>query len=185
MAETKPLTAYWMHDVIRISEPLTIGKHAWRLVQYRGLENRYVIDEATGIRRHVETPRNLRRLRVAAARRAIRGLATGPRLAEVRLQRRTASRPAAEPAQALRRMPVGSPAPRRRHRHTGVARRYRRSGPHRSGPMTTRGRSPAADEGNETMDPIQRPITMGMSTRSAYELDRARRAGPDRSAPRP
>ena len=36
MAETKPLTAYWMHDVIRISEPLTIGKHAWRLVQYRG-----------------------------------------------------------------------------------------------------------------------------------------------------
>ena len=37
--------------------------------------------------------------------------------------------------------------------------------------MTTRGRSPAADEGNETMDPIQRPITMGMSTRSAYDLD--------------
>ena len=31
MAKTKPLTAYWMHDVIRISEPLTIGKHAWRL----------------------------------------------------------------------------------------------------------------------------------------------------------
>ena len=26
MAETKPLTAYWMHDVIRISEPLTIRK---------------------------------------------------------------------------------------------------------------------------------------------------------------
>ena len=34
MAETKPLTAYWMHDVIRISEPLTIGKHAWRLVRW-------------------------------------------------------------------------------------------------------------------------------------------------------
>ena len=30
MAETKPLTAYWMHDVIQISEPMTIGKHAWR-----------------------------------------------------------------------------------------------------------------------------------------------------------
>ena len=56
MAETKPLTAYWMHDVIRISEPLTIGKHARRLVQYRGLENRYVIDEATRIGRLVEMP---------------------------------------------------------------------------------------------------------------------------------
>ena len=57
MAETKPLTtAYWMHDVIRISEPLTIGKHAWRLVQYRGLENRYVIDEATRIGQVVEMP---------------------------------------------------------------------------------------------------------------------------------
>ena len=56
MAETKPLTAYWMHDVIRISEPKTIGKHAWRLVQYRGVENRYVIDEATRIGRLVEMP---------------------------------------------------------------------------------------------------------------------------------
>ena len=56
MAETKPLTAYWMHDVIRSPEPLTIGKHAWRLVQYRGLENHYVIDEATGIGRLVEMP---------------------------------------------------------------------------------------------------------------------------------
>ena len=37
--------------------------------------------------------------------------------------------------------------------------------------MTTRGKSPAADEGNETMDPIQRPTTMGMSTRGAYDLD--------------
>ena len=26
MAETKPLTAYWMHDIIRISDPRTIGK---------------------------------------------------------------------------------------------------------------------------------------------------------------
>ena len=56
MAETKPLTAYWMHDVIRISEPRAIGKHAWRLVQYRGVENRYVIDEATRIGGFVEMP---------------------------------------------------------------------------------------------------------------------------------
>ena len=56
MAETKPLTAYWMHDVIRISEPLTIGKHAWRLVQYRGLKSRYVIDKATRIGWLVEMP---------------------------------------------------------------------------------------------------------------------------------
>ena len=56
MAETKPLTAYWMHDVIRISEPLTIGKHAWRLVQYRGSESRYTVDETTGIGRLVEMP---------------------------------------------------------------------------------------------------------------------------------
>ena len=56
MAEPKPLTAYWMHDVIRISEPMTIGKHAWRLVQYRDTTSRYVTDETTGIRRLVETP---------------------------------------------------------------------------------------------------------------------------------
>ena len=31
---------------------------------------------------------------------------------------------AGQPAQALRRMPVGAPTPRRGHRHTGVARRY-------------------------------------------------------------
>ena len=37
--------------------------------------------------------------------------------------------------------------------------------------MTTRSKSPTADEGNETMDPVQRPTTMGMSTRSAYDLD--------------
>ena len=56
MAEPKPLTAYWMHDVIRISEPLTIGKHAWRLVQYRDTTSRYVADETTGIRHLVEKP---------------------------------------------------------------------------------------------------------------------------------
>ena len=36
MAETKPLTAYWMHDVIRISEPLTTSENThggWN--QYR------------------------------------------------------------------------------------------------------------------------------------------------------
>ena len=37
--------------------------------------------------------------------------------------------------------------------------------------MTTRSKSPTADEGNETMDPVQRPTTMGTSTRSAYDLD--------------
>ena len=37
--------------------------------------------------------------------------------------------------------------------------------------MTIRSKSPPADEGNETMDPVQRPTTMGMSTRSAYDLD--------------
>ena len=37
--------------------------------------------------------------------------------------------------------------------------------------MTIRSRSPAADEGNETMDPIPRSTTMSMSTRSAYDLD--------------
>ena len=56
MAEPKPLTAYWMHDVIRISKPVTIGKHAWRLVQYRDTTSRYVIDETTGLSRLAETP---------------------------------------------------------------------------------------------------------------------------------
>ena len=56
MAQPKTLTAYWMHDVIGISEPITIGKHAWRLVQYRDTTSRYVTDETTGTRRLVETP---------------------------------------------------------------------------------------------------------------------------------
>ena len=34
MARKIPLTSYWMHDVIRVSESLTIDEHAWRLVQY-------------------------------------------------------------------------------------------------------------------------------------------------------
>ena len=37
--------------------------------------------------------------------------------------------------------------------------------------MTTRSKLPAADEGSETMDRIQRPTTMSTSTRSAYDLD--------------
>ena len=49
MAETKPLTAYSMHDVIRICEPSATGKQAWRLVQYRGSESRYTVDETIGI----------------------------------------------------------------------------------------------------------------------------------------
>ena len=56
MAEPKPLTAYWMHDVVRISEPMTIGKHVCRLVRYRDTTSHYVTDEATGIRQLVETP---------------------------------------------------------------------------------------------------------------------------------
>ena len=35
MAEKIPRNAYWMHDVLRVSEPITIGRHAWRLVHYR------------------------------------------------------------------------------------------------------------------------------------------------------
>ena len=49
MAEPKPLTAYWMHEVIRISEPMTIGKHAWRLMQYRDTTSRYVTDETPAV----------------------------------------------------------------------------------------------------------------------------------------
>ena len=37
--------------------------------------------------------------------------------------------------------------------------------------MTARSKLPAADEGSETMDRIQRPTTMSTSTRSAYDLD--------------
>lgn len=35
MTENVSLTAYWMHDILQISEPITIDRHAWRLVQYR------------------------------------------------------------------------------------------------------------------------------------------------------
>ena len=121
MAETKPLTAYWMHDVIRISEPLTIGKHAWRLVQYRGSESRYTVDETTGIGRHVEMPAIFVDYEWRRLDERFEDWRQGPRLAEVRLQRRTASRPAPQPAQALRHMPVGPPGPGRRHRYPGVA----------------------------------------------------------------
>ena len=56
MTEPKRLTAYWMKDVIRISEPRTIGKHAWRLVKYHCTENRYVTDEVSGVGRYIEAP---------------------------------------------------------------------------------------------------------------------------------
>ena len=43
-----------MKDIIRISEPLTIGKHEWRLVQYRDISTDYVNDEVTGVGRSVD-----------------------------------------------------------------------------------------------------------------------------------
>ena len=49
-------SAYWMEDIIRISDPYRIGKHEWRLVQYRGTGTRYVVDEATGRGRLVDEP---------------------------------------------------------------------------------------------------------------------------------
>ena len=56
MTESKHDSAYWMEDIIRISEPYKIGKHEWRLVQYRGTGSRYVVDEATGRGRLVDEP---------------------------------------------------------------------------------------------------------------------------------
>lgn len=35
MTEQRDGSAYWMEEIIRISEPYRIGKHEWRLVQYR------------------------------------------------------------------------------------------------------------------------------------------------------
>ena len=57
MTESKHDSAYWMEDIIRISEPYKIGKHEWRLVQYRGTGSRYVVDKSTGVGRFVDEPR--------------------------------------------------------------------------------------------------------------------------------
>lgn len=35
MTERVPRNAYWFHDVLRVSEPIVIDGHRWRLVQYR------------------------------------------------------------------------------------------------------------------------------------------------------
>ena len=35
-------SAFWMEGVLRISEPMRIGKHEWRLVLYRGASLHYV-----------------------------------------------------------------------------------------------------------------------------------------------
>ena len=56
MPQPKQLTAYWMEEIIRISEPYTIGKHVWRLVQYRGTENRWVVDETSGVGGFTQVP---------------------------------------------------------------------------------------------------------------------------------
>ena len=54
MTELSGGSAY--ENVIRTSEPRRIGKHAWRLVQYRGTELRFVGDKTGGKGRYVETP---------------------------------------------------------------------------------------------------------------------------------
>ncbi len=35
-------SAFWMEGVLRISEPMRIGKHEWRQVLYRGTSLHYV-----------------------------------------------------------------------------------------------------------------------------------------------
>ena len=57
MTEQKSDSAYWMEDIIRISDPYKIGKHEWRLVKYRGTGTRYVVDKSTGVGRLVDEPR--------------------------------------------------------------------------------------------------------------------------------
>ena len=52
-------SAFWMEGVIRISEPMRIGKHEWRLVLYRGTSLHYVGaqgDDAAVQGRWVERP---------------------------------------------------------------------------------------------------------------------------------
>ena len=56
MAETKPLTAYAMHDVLLRSDLLTIGKHAWRIAQSWHRSRRSITDGTTGISQLIETP---------------------------------------------------------------------------------------------------------------------------------
>ena len=54
MTESSGSSAY--ENVIWTAEPRRIGKHEWRLVQYRGTYQRYVGDETGGKGRYVETP---------------------------------------------------------------------------------------------------------------------------------
>ena len=56
MTEPKPSSASAYENVIQISDPHKIGKHEWRLVQYRGTYQRYVGDGTKGKGRYVETP---------------------------------------------------------------------------------------------------------------------------------
>ena len=56
MTEQKSDSAYWMEDIIGISDPYKIGKHEWRLVKYRGTGTRYVVDKSTGVGRLVDEP---------------------------------------------------------------------------------------------------------------------------------
>ena len=53
---TQPSRDSAYENVIRTSEPRRIGKHEWRLVQFRGIELHYVGDETSGKGRYVETP---------------------------------------------------------------------------------------------------------------------------------
>ena len=79
----------------------------------------------------------LRRLPVATARRAVRGLALSARLAEVRLRRRAVPRFPAKSAQALRRLPVGASG-RCGRRRGGVAKRRWNAGIAAAGAMRCR-----------------------------------------------
>ena len=48
-------SAFWMEDIVRISDPMRIGKHEWRLVLYRATSTRYELDPEQG--RRVRTER--------------------------------------------------------------------------------------------------------------------------------
>ena len=52
-------SAFWMEGVLRVSEPMRIGKHEWRLVLYRSASLHYVGvqgDEAPPQGRWVDLP---------------------------------------------------------------------------------------------------------------------------------
>ena len=50
------VSAFWMKDIIRISDPMRIGKHEWRLVLYRGTSRRYKLDPDQGRGTWIDRP---------------------------------------------------------------------------------------------------------------------------------